>query len=116
MLISSDTREKTRELVADAILYTPVRAGTLSETLSQLIGRPPAHLKGANHSADGAELGAQPRLPALRVLVADDNLINQKLACALLKKMGCVADTADDGLAALEKVRTNNYDLVLMIA
>jgi PAS domain S-box-containing protein len=112
ILISSDTREKTRDLVADAILYTPVRARLLRETLTQLVGRPAAPLSEANHSAEGAEF--RPPLPALRVLVADDNVINQKLACALLKKMGCLADTADDGVAAVDKVRANAYDLVLM--
>jgi CheY-like chemotaxis protein len=96
--------------VADAILYTPVRAGPLRETLSQLLSHPAAPLVIPNRSVEGT----QHRLPSLRVLVADDNAINQKLACALLKKMGCVADTADDGLAALEKVRANEYDVVLM--
>jgi PAS domain S-box-containing protein len=110
LLISSDTREKTRDLVADAILYTPVRASLLRETLSQLVSHPSAPLVIPNHSVEGAHH----RLPSFRVLVADDNAINQKLACALLKKMGCVADTADDGLAAVEKVRSKNYDLVLM--
>ena len=48
------------------------------------------------------------------MLVIDDNLINQKLAAALLSRMGCQVDVADSGLSALEKVTANEYDLVLM--
>ncbi len=53
-------------------------------------------------------------IPPQRVLVAEDNIINQKIIEALLKKMGHRVDLADDGEKAVEKYRTNRYDLVLM--
>ncbi|MBK7890048.1 MAG: response regulator [Bdellovibrionales bacterium] len=53
-------------------------------------------------------------IPPQRVLVAEDNVINQKIIEALLKKMGHRVDLADDGEKAVEKYRTNRYDLVLM--
>jgi CheY-like chemotaxis protein len=50
----------------------------------------------------------------VRVLVAEDNLINQKVTVHLLKKMGCLADVVGDGAAALEALRLARYDLVFM--
>jgi CheY-like chemotaxis protein len=48
------------------------------------------------------------------VLLAEDNPINQEVAIHLLRRAGLVVDLADDGLAAIELARRNDYDLVLM--
>jgi signal transduction histidine kinase/CheY-like chemotaxis protein len=48
------------------------------------------------------------------VLLAEDNPINQEVAIHLLRHAGLVVDLADDGLAAIELARRNDYDLVLM--
>ncbi len=50
----------------------------------------------------------------LSVLVVEDNLVNQRLVTLLLKKAGCDSDIASDGLKALEKLKENKYDCVLM--
>lgn len=50
----------------------------------------------------------------LRVLVAEDNPINQKLAVGLLEKWGHIADIAENGLLAIEKYKANVYDVILM--
>jgi CheY-like chemotaxis protein len=49
-----------------------------------------------------------------RVLVAEDNLINQRVAAILLTKLGYTPDLAGDGKQALEKLEQQHYDLVLM--
>ena len=49
-----------------------------------------------------------------RVLMVEDNEINQEVAMALLQRMGLVVDVANHGEEALEKVRSADYDLVLM--
>lgn len=49
-----------------------------------------------------------------RVLVAEDNLINQRVAAILLAKLGYSADLAGDGKQALEKLQQRDYDVVLM--
>jgi signal transduction histidine kinase/AmiR/NasT family two-component response regulator len=53
-------------------------------------------------------------LPAIRILVADDNPINQAVARAILEAAGAVVETAGDGEQALERLRTEVFDVVLM--
>lgn len=50
----------------------------------------------------------------LRILVAEDNAINQRLILQVLKKLGYQADLAENGQEALESVKNGGYDLVLM--
>lgn len=53
-------------------------------------------------------------LPKLRILVADDNPINQTVARAVLEAAGAEIETAGDGSEALARLRTQTFDLVLM--
>ncbi len=50
----------------------------------------------------------------LRVLLAEDNPVNQRLARAVLEKLGCTVTTAGDGAEALQQARSNEFDLVLL--
>lgn len=49
-----------------------------------------------------------------RVLIAEDNTINQKVAAMHLKKLGCSVDIAGNGLEAVDLVRKFSYDLIVM--
>jgi PAS domain S-box-containing protein len=49
-----------------------------------------------------------------RILLAEDNPINQKLAVVLLQKAGYSVDAVENGVQALEKVQSNQYNVVLM--
>ncbi|MBS1515866.1 MAG: response regulator [Bacteroidetes bacterium] len=53
------------------------------------------------------------KLP-LKILVAEDNLINQKLAVRLLQQMGYTADVASNGLEVLEALNRQHYEIVFM--
>lgn len=55
----------------------------------------------------------QPLSP-LRILLAEDNATNRKIALMYLKKLGYQADVAKNGLEVLEKVKETGYDLILM--
>ena len=65
-----------------------------------------------------AEVKEQPavlsRPELLKILVVDDNSLNQTVALAMLRKIGLKADTAANGLEAVEAVKQVPYDLVLM--
>jgi CheY-like chemotaxis protein len=50
----------------------------------------------------------------LRILLAEDNVVNQKLALRLLSQMGYRADVASNGIEAIESVERQPYDVVLM--
>jgi PAS domain S-box-containing protein len=54
------------------------------------------------------------KIKHVKILLAEDNEINQFLACELLKSWGMEVDTAKNGLEAIEKWAKNEYDLILM--
>jgi PAS domain S-box-containing protein len=62
----------------------------------------------AAEAAGGGDLGT------LKVLVAEDNRVNQVVVMRMMQKLGCQADLACDGASAIEKVEANDYDVVLM--
>jgi PAS domain S-box-containing protein len=113
ILLSSDQPAKTKLLNADAVLTTPVRAHVFWDTLCDLF---PGEGRQTPPSVDAANPGttANPVADGVKVLVVDDNPVNMKLACALLTRLGCDVDTADDGEIALEKVGQEEYGLVFM--
>lgn len=53
-------------------------------------------------------------LDGLKVLLVEDNLINIKIAEKILKQWNVIVDTAENGLIAIEKYKTNPYDIILM--
>lgn len=52
--------------------------------------------------------------PNLRILLAEDNLVNQKTTSRILQKAGCEVDTAENGNIAVQKIKTTPYDLIMM--
>lgn len=66
---------------------------------------------------DGSEPRSEPLgvgARSLRILLAEDNPINQRVAAALLEALGCEVDVVGDGREALEAVQRETYDAVLM--
>ncbi|HEY2684246.1 MAG TPA: response regulator [Steroidobacteraceae bacterium] len=59
-------------------------------------------------------LRSQRSRDARHILVAEDNLVNQKVACRILEKLGYRVDVAGDGAAALSAWQSGRYDLILM--
>jgi PAS domain S-box-containing protein len=53
-------------------------------------------------------------LSGLNVLLAEDNLLNQKLVIKLLQDSNCTVDVAENGREAIEKIKKNNYHLIFM--
>jgi PAS domain S-box-containing protein len=63
---------------------------------------------------ESAGSGLLPHQHGARILLAEDNAINLEVAVALLSNAGLKADTAENGQVAVDKVRANDYDLILM--
>jgi signal transduction histidine kinase/DNA-binding NarL/FixJ family response regulator len=98
-----------------ALLIKPVKSSLLYEALTDRFA-PRSPQRAATPRADSRadpRLGAAPAQP-LRVLVAEDNAINQKVARAVLARLGHRADRAANGREVLELVRRHRYDVILM--
>ncbi|MBN2007756.1 PAS domain S-box protein [candidate division KSB1 bacterium] len=52
--------------------------------------------------------------PGLKILLAEDDLINQQVAIGMLKTSGCIVDVANNGQEALDKLQEKFYDLLLL--
>ena len=104
-------------LQADRWLARPIRPSQLLLILGDLQKHRHREQQ-ARHGVNGALIGeAQSRRQrpnALRVLVVEDNAINQKLALNQLRKLGYAADAIDNGPAALEMLARGSYAAVLM--
>jgi CheY-like chemotaxis protein/HPt (histidine-containing phosphotransfer) domain-containing protein len=97
----------------DAYLTKPVHFSSLVECLGLLKGDAPK--VGSSRSLVISDMLAQPKVrQRLRILVADDNHISQKVTVSLLKKMGHRANVAGNGKEAVEAFKLVPYDAVLM--
>ena len=93
---------------AAAFLSLPAKQAQLKQMVSELLALEPIRAK-------TPEPGLHtPALPPLKILMAEDNLINRKVALAMLAQLGLTADTANNGLEAVEAVKKTDYDVVLM--
>jgi len=92
------------------VLCKPLKVSVLFNALiSQMDG---SGVIGATAARD--PISAKPVGSSLRILLAEDNVINRKLALAALAQMGCAADVAVNGHEALSAVMNNHYDVILM--
>jgi len=74
----------------------------------------PASAANLTPSNRDAPVAASPAPSSARLLLVEDNLVNQKVVLAILRKKGYRIDVANDGREALEKLEASHYDLVLM--
>ncbi len=112
VLLSSVNWHAERERVRSfaAVLTKPARAAALRAVLSRVLPGPD---DAALPAAAGAVAPAPQERP-LRILVAEDNQINQTVATMMLAKLGHRADVVANGSEALEAVHRARYDVVLM--
>ncbi|MDX1319889.1 MAG: ATP-binding protein, partial [Oceanospirillum sp.] len=92
---------------ADLLIGSPVSNDSLKSALIKLTGGEPA-------SDKEAAIGESRHLSGLRVLVAEDNPVNQDVARAILEEIGIETHIANNGREAVELVQQLNFDLVLM--
>ena len=93
----------------DAWLTKPVRHAALYDTIANALAEPATEAPAAQPSAILA-----PANHALRILLAEDNPINKKVAQRMLERLGYQADEAGNGLEVLDLVAQVPYDVILM--
>jgi len=114
---------RCRQLGMAAYLTKPVSQAMLYEVVRRVLNHGPEPA-GADETARGDAGDGQRALitrhtireeqRGLRVLVAEDNEVNQKLAVTLLRKRGHQVTVAGDGIEALERLERGAFDVVLM--
>lgn len=67
-----------------------------------------------NNSNNSVDVPVAPIHPRLKILIAEDNLINQKVASKILERLGYDPDIAENGIKVLEAILKKQYDLILM--
>jgi PAS domain S-box-containing protein len=95
-----------------AYIYKPIRRSQLFDTVTNLltVGEVAVPSPFTQRKLDP---GLADRLP-LKILVVEDNSVNQLLMLRVLQKMGYVANTAGNGLEALDALKRQHYDIVFM--
>jgi PAS domain S-box-containing protein len=103
---------RCRELGVARYLIKPIGQSELLDAILQAVGSKPEAV--APPAQPSVHRPLQQRLRGLRILLAEDNPVNQKLVVRLLEKRGQNVQTAGNGREALEKLKEADFDLVLM--
>jgi len=111
------SQDELKAAGVDAYLVKPVKQSRLFDCLVTVLGR-----AAAEHVFSKPEKGAPASLPApeltgarhARILLAEDNIVNQKVALAQLKGLGFTADSVANGQEALTALKQVPYDIIFM--
>jgi CheY-like chemotaxis protein/HPt (histidine-containing phosphotransfer) domain-containing protein len=103
--------ERCRKISIAAHLNKPVKQSALLDTIEQVLAprKSAKNLKKKVRRAPAAMRGER-----LRILVAEDNPVNQKLMTELLERRGCKITLASNGKQAIDAMAKGQFDLVLM--
>jgi GAF domain-containing protein/CheY-like chemotaxis protein len=112
ILSSIGVRDREGAPVA-AWLAKPVKPSALHDVIATLVLGASAEHPARQDPASGDRVPIGSTHP-LRILLAEDNVVNQKLALRLLSQMGYAADVAHDGAEAVRAVEAHEYDVVFM--
>jgi CheY-like chemotaxis protein len=96
-----------------ACLTKPIRPSALFDTLVGIFATQPAQSAQTARAKPMLDAEMATRYP-LRILLAEDNVVNQKLAVRLLSQMGYRADVAANGVETIQAVERQPYDVILM--
>jgi CheY-like chemotaxis protein len=113
---SLGTNVKGMNIPADLFqkqIFKPIKQSQLFNTIQEVIAG-----RKLTQERKAAVVRTEELLPAgltqLRILIAEDSLINQKILLRMLKKIGCAADVVTNGIQAVEAIAAEQYDIVFM--
>jgi CheY-like chemotaxis protein len=113
VLFTSLGRREAADSPFAALLAKPLHQSALFDTLMNLLA-PSAATKTLSAPPKPKIDASMAQQHPLRILLAEDNVVNQKLALRLLQQMGYRADLAANGVEAIECIERQTYDVVLM--
>ena len=108
-----ETSTQADEANFAAFLSKPIKQSQLYDVLNQVLVGQPIKVRPSCSISGQIDPHLAERLP-LRILMAEDNVVNQQVGLHLLQRMGYRADVAGNGLEVLEALRRQPYDVVLM--
>ena len=97
-----------------AVVHKPIKQTQLCQLLSSILGEVPLPIKTTRGSSLDPTLATLADTWPLRILLAEDNVVNQKVAIHMLQRLGYRADVASNGWEVLQALRRQPYDVVLM--
>jgi CheY-like chemotaxis protein len=120
MLSSGDQRDmeaRCRQVGVSLCLRKPITRAELWTAMTAVLSRPKVPEERTSHLSSSDDLSYSmevTHIPRLRILLAEDNVVNQRLVVRLLEKHGHTTIVANTGLEVLSALRQQPVDLVLM--
>lgn len=105
---------RMKEIGFAAYLTKPIRRSQFLDCLTTIFAKEPGQPKGRRPQLITRFSLSEAKKRKIRILLAEDNPINQKLALRLIEKFGFKVDAVDNGQRAVEALSRRSYDLVLM--
>ncbi|MDR1920459.1 MAG: PAS domain-containing protein [Candidatus Adiutrix sp.] len=109
----NEVAEKSREVGIRHVLAKPISPSTLYDALMDVFGSR-HRKKQASKAGRGKEVDMVKPIQGARILLTEDNEVNQLVASRILRNAGFEVDIANNGREALERVQQKDFDLVLM--
>ncbi len=113
MLTSLGWRDPEQTIHFAAFLTKPVKQSSLYNAMLGALSLNEAGVKQVASAETPFDSDLAARYP-MKILLAEDNAINQKLAVRILERMGYRIDIVSNGLEAVQSIKRQHYDLILM--
>jgi two-component system sensor histidine kinase/response regulator len=110
---SEEVMQQAQEAGLDGFLVKPVDQRLLFDTILEVFGKQPMTRWGAGRVSE-REAEAVEKISGARILVAEDNEINQQVAREILEGAGMIVEIATNGVEAVRAVSESDFDAVLM--
>src|SRR5665648_143217 len=111
---SEGVQEKAKQIgLLEDVLYKPVTSSLLFNAIINVRDKEGIEIISAGSEKEN-DIEYLPQLRDARILLVEDNEINQEMAQEILQEAGLKVTIANNGREAVDKVRTNAYDIVLM--
>ena len=110
---NADTEYQATDVEFAAFLSKPIKQAQIYNVLSGILSGKPIKIRPPQTTASKIDSQLANRIP-LRILLAEDLVVNQKMILLILERMGYRADVAGNGLEVLSALRRQPYDVVLM--